>query len=80
MIPTIATSFYDNPDQDPLSPKAAEEEKLHRKWDFEVFTFQQHLFPCKSVEEMVCVDESTVGVLRHIDLCAFEACQVSFEP
>lgn len=32
-----SSSFYDNPEQDPLPPTGPDStEELHRKWDFEV--------------------------------------------
>ena len=32
------SSFYDNPEQDPLPPTGPDsDEELHRKWDFEVY-------------------------------------------
>lgn len=33
-----ASSFYDNPEQDPLAPVQDSPEELHRKWDAEVKT------------------------------------------
>ena len=33
----VFSSFYDNPEQDPLPPTNTDSaEELHRKWDFEV--------------------------------------------
>ena len=33
----VFSSFYDNPEQDPLPPTDADSaDELHRKWDFEV--------------------------------------------
>ena len=32
-----ASSFYDNPEQDPVSAAESEREELIKKWDFEVF-------------------------------------------
>lgn len=31
-----ASSFYDNPEQDPLPSGPGQDEELHRKWDLEV--------------------------------------------
>jgi len=37
LIHTIyASSFYDNPEQDPIPPQDSADD-LHHKWDFEVF-------------------------------------------
>lgn len=40
LSPLVRTSsFYDNPEQDPLPPTGPDSaEELHRKWDFEVFS------------------------------------------
>lgn len=36
---TKCSSFYDNPDQDPiLEPGSDSAEELHKKWDFEVLS------------------------------------------
>ena len=36
----LSSSFYDNPEQDPLPPPGPDStEELHRKWDFEVQSF-----------------------------------------
>ena len=37
---STASSFYDNPEQDPLPPGPDPAEELHRKWDFEVIPFE----------------------------------------
>lgn len=34
---TVSSSFYDNPEQDPILPPGPDSaNELHRKWDFEV--------------------------------------------
>ncbi|KAK3171046.1 hypothetical protein OEA41_003130 [Lepraria neglecta] len=52
---SIASSFYDNPEQDPLPPGPDSAEELHRKWDFEwgfsgISTFA-HLKHVKSLSD-----------------------------
>ncbi len=43
---TSSSSFYDNPEQDPINPPSSDRaEELHRKWDFEVLEAFDHSFP-----------------------------------
>lgn len=36
LLQCYASSFYDNPEQDPLLPASDVDDELHRKWDAEV--------------------------------------------
>lgn len=41
---TVSSSFYDNPEQDPILPPGLDSaDELHRKWDFEVLRLALYL-------------------------------------
>ena len=49
---TLASSFYDNPEQDPIRPTNSDAaEELHHKWDFEVMPFQKFPFCLKERDD-----------------------------
>ena len=73
----LSSSFYDNPEQDPLPPAGPDSiEELHRKWDFEVHSLMSSLSGlCLSLVHII-VDTAIVGIFWHIDLRPPETCQV----
>ena len=57
-----ASSFYDNPEQDPLPAGGDSQEELLRKWDFEVRFSKADLFCLLFVRPSHTVDRSCPDV------------------
>ena len=73
----LSSSFYDNPEQDPLPPAGPDStEELHRKWDFEVHSFYDLLSNSSLPLIHIIVDTTVVGIFWHIDLRPPKTCQV----
>jgi hypothetical protein len=71
LLQVSSESFYDNPEQDPLSTGGSSLEELHKKWDFEV-RVSSFSFPSIFVLKIL----SVVGILWDIYLCPSQACQM----
>ena len=75
----LASSFYDNPEQDPLPPGLESDQELRRKWDFEVFASLVHLPAFViSISNFVVNSEfsDTVGLFWNLNLRTLEARQL----
>lgn len=71
----LSSSFYDNPEQDPLPPAGADStEELHRKWDFEVHSLCGLSSNLCSPLDHIIVDTAIVGIFWHIDLRPPKTC------
>ena len=72
---SASSSFYDNPEQDPILPPISDDaEELHRKWDFEVLPLINACFQCGvRLKISSSLFLALVGLLWNLSFCTLKA-------